>query len=73
MYGRIRSLREDRDMTQAQMAEYLSVHQTTDSDYELGKLNIPTPVLVKLADLFGTSVDYLVNRTDEHRPYPRKG
>ena len=73
MYGRIRSLREDRDMTQAQMAKYLSVHQTTGFDYELGKPNIPTSVLVKLADLFGTSVDYLVNRTDEHRPYPRKG
>ncbi len=72
MYERIRNLREDRDMTQAQMAKYLSVHQTTYSDDELGKLNIPIPVLEKLVDLFGTSIDYLVNRTDEQRPYPPK-
>ena len=72
MYERIRNLREDQDMSQAQMASYLNIHQTTYSDYELGKLNIPIPVLHRLADLFGTSIDYLVNRTDEKRPYPRK-
>ena len=65
-------MRDDRDMTQAQMAEYLSIHQTTYSDYELGHLNIPVSVLSKMADLFETSIDYLVNRTDEKRPYPRK-
>jgi transcriptional regulator with XRE-family HTH domain len=65
-------MRDDRDMTQAQMAEYLSIHQTTYSDYELGHLNIPVSVLSKIADLFETSIDYLVNRTDEKRPYPRK-
>jgi len=70
MYERIRNIREDRDMTQAQMAEYLSVHQTTYSDYELGNLNIPISVLSKIADLFGTSIDFLVNRTDEQKPYP---
>ena len=72
MYERIRNIREDKDMTQAQMAEYLSIHQTTYSDYELGNLNIPVSVLDKLADLFGTSIDYLVNRTDEKKPYPKR-
>lgn len=65
MYERIRAMREDRDMTQQQMAEYLNLHQTTYSDYELGKLNIPVQILCRLADLFGTSLDYLVGRTDE--------
>lgn len=59
-------------MTQAQMAAYLNIHQTTYSDYEIGNLNIPVPVLNKLANLFGTGIDYLVNRTDEKKPYPRK-
>jgi len=72
MFERIRNMREDRDMTQAQIAEYLSIHQTTYSDYELGNLNIPVTVFDKLADLFETSIDYLVNRTDERKPYPRK-
>lgn len=54
------------------MAEYLRIHQTTYSDYELGNLNIPIPILDKLADLFETSIDYLVNRTDERKPYPCK-
>ncbi len=72
MYERIRNMREDKDLTQVQMAEYLNIHQTTYSDYELGNLNIPLPVLGKIADLFGTSIDYLVNRTDEKKPYPRQ-
>ena len=71
MYERIRNIREDKDITQAQIAKYLSIHQTTYSDYELGNLNIPVSVLDKIADLFGTSIDYLVNRTDELKPYPR--
>ncbi len=71
-YNRIRNMREDRDMTQEQMAEYLCVHQTTYSDYELGNLNIPVPILDKIATLFETSVDYLLDRTDEKSPYPRK-
>lgn len=71
MYERIRNLREDKDMTQSEMAAYLSIHQTTYSDYEIGNLNIPVQVLSKIADLFETSIDYLVNRTDEKKPYPR--
>jgi transcriptional regulator with XRE-family HTH domain len=72
VYERIRNMREDRDLTQAQMAEYLNIHQTTYSDYELGNLNIPVQVLSKIADLFETSIDYLVNRTFDKKPYPRK-
>jgi len=72
MYERIRNMREDKDMTQAKMAAYLKIHQTTYSDYELGNVNIPIQVLIKVADLFGTSIDYLVDRTDEKKPYPRK-
>jgi len=72
LYEKIRNLREDRDMNQKQLAEYLKVHQTTYSDYELGNLNIPISVLIKLADFYGTSIDYLLDLTDEKRPYPRK-
>lgn len=72
MYERIRNLREDKDLTQVQIADYLNIHQTTYSDYELGNLNIPVQVLGKIADLFETGIDYLINRTDEKRPYPRK-
>ena len=50
MFPRIRNLREDRDLTQAQLAAYLHIHQTTYSDYELGNLNIPASVLIRLAD-----------------------
>ena len=71
MYERIRNMREDRDITQSQMAKHLSIHQTTYSDYELGHLNIPIPALTQIADLFETSVDYLINRTDVQKPYPR--
>ena len=57
--NRLKDLREDRDLKQAALAEYLQIHQTTYSDYELGKLNIPINVLHKLADYYGTSIDYL--------------
>ncbi len=72
MYERIRNMREDRDMTQSDMASYLRIHQTTYSDYEIGHLNIPVPVLIKIADLFDTSIDYLVGRTDEKTKYPSR-
>lgn len=69
MFERIRNLREDHDIRQAQMAEFLQVHQTTYSDYELGNLNIPIDVLIKLAKFYGTSIDYLVGLTDNPNPY----
>lgn len=69
---RIRDLREDRDLNQTQVAELLQVHQTTYSDYELGRVNVPVPVLHKLADYYSVSVDYLLGRTDIKTPYPKK-
>ncbi len=71
MVERIRALREDSDRTQKELAEYLSVAQTTYSDYELGKLNIPVPVLLRLAVYYDTSIDYLLGLTDVKTPYPR--
>lgn len=59
-------------MTQRALAEYLQIHQTTYSDYELGRLNIPVAVLHKLADFYGVSVDYLLGRTGVKTPYPQK-
>ena len=70
-YPRIRDLREDRDWNQTKVAEYLGVRQTTYSKYELGKLPLPVDVLLKLSDLYGVSVDYLLGRTDERTPYPK--
>ena len=71
MYERVRNFREDKDMSQAEIAAYLHVSQAAYSDYELGKTRIPVELLGKLADLHGTSIDYLVNRTDEKTPYPK--
>lgn len=69
---RIRELREDRDLKQKELADYLGVHQTTYSDYELGRLNVPVAALHQLADFYGVSVDYLLGRTDIPTPYPKK-
>ena len=71
MFVRIRNLREDNDLSQKVIAEYLQVHQTTYSDYELGNLNIPAELLMKLALYYQTSIDYLLGLTDEQKPYPR--
>ena len=64
MYKRIRDLREDRDLTQRQVAEVLGMSQTGYSKYETGENDIPTAILIKLADFYDTSVDYLLNRTN---------
>lgn len=69
MFERVRNLREDRDINQSVIAKYLQVHQTTYSDYELGNLNIPADVLIKLAKFYGTSIDYIVGLTDDPKPY----
>ncbi len=68
---RIKDLREDNDVKQRNIAEMLNIHQTTYSDYELGNLNIPVSVLCRLADFYDTSIDYLVGRTNEKKPYPK--
>ena len=64
-YRRIRDLREDRDLTQAKMGEILACSQRVYSNYERGELDIPTEILIKLADFHGVSTDYILNRTDE--------
>jgi len=69
---RIRDLREDNDYSQHKLADLLSVHQTTYSSYEMGKLEIPLESLEKLADFYSVSVDYLLGRTDVKKPYPKK-
>jgi len=70
--NRLRDLREDKDLKQKDLAELLKVHQTTYSDYELGRLNIPVPTLHILADFYNVSVDYLLCRTNAKTPYPKK-
>lgn len=60
MYPRLRDLREDADMTQAQVAKYLQMSQTGYSKYETGENDIPTQVLIKLAVLYHTSTDYIL-------------
>lgn len=70
--SRIRDLREDHDYTQKKLADYLQIHQTTYSSYELGKLGIPCDVLIQLALFYDVSVDYLLGLTDVQTPYPRK-
>lgn len=69
MYQRIRHLREDRDLTQKQMAEILNCSQQVYSNYELGQRDIPTDVLIKLADYHNTSTDYILGRTKNTKPY----
>ncbi len=64
LYRRIRDLREDQDLTQKKMSEILNCSQRVYSNYERGELNIPTEILIKIADFHKVSVDYLLNRTD---------
>ena len=71
MYKKVRDLREDKDITQQKMAEYLNVTQATYSRYESGELDIPTLVLIKLARYHKVSVDYLLGLTDNPKPYGR--
>ncbi|MBR5479931.1 MAG: helix-turn-helix transcriptional regulator [Clostridia bacterium] len=72
MYKRIRDMREDRDLKQKDLAEYLKCTQVCYSNYEIGKRDIPTEVLIKLAHFYDTSTDYLLGMTDERIPYPKK-
>lgn len=71
MYPRIRSLREDKDLTQSQIAAYLNCSQRIYSNYERGEVDIPTAILIKLADIHQTSTDYLLNRTSIKQAYPK--
>lgn len=65
LYQRIRELREDHDLTQVQMGKILSCSQRVYSNYERGELDIPTEILIKLADFYEVSVDYPLNRTEQ--------
>lgn len=67
LYQHIRDLREDRDLTQQQLAELLSVSQTTYSRYESGTLDIPSSSLIVLAKFYKTSVDYLLGLTNNKK------
>ena len=71
-FERIRNLRIDNGYTQQQVADYLNVRQNTYSQYEIGVLRYPVDVIMKLADFYGVSVDYLLGRTDVKKPYPKK-
>ena len=69
---RIRDMREDEDLTQKEVAEYLICDQSLYSKYERGERVVPFEVMVKLAEYYNTSIDYLAGLTDEKTPYPRK-
>ena len=71
MYQRIRNLREDSDMNQTEIAVKLNCSQQTYSNYELGLRTIPPEILIALAKIHNTSIDYLLGLTDVREPYPR--
>lgn len=71
-YDRIRNLREDADLTQAEVGEKINVPQRTYAYYESGERMIPPQVLIALAQLHHVSVDYLLGLTDQKKPYPFK-
>lgn len=62
LFSRIRELREDNDKKQLELANYLNIRPNTYSDYENGKINIPIEQLIKIADFYNVSLDYLVGR-----------
>ncbi len=69
IYRRIRDLREDRDWTQADVANKLNMTQTGYSKYERGERDVPTEILIQLADLYGVSIDYLLGQTNNPTRY----
>lgn len=70
-YRRIRDLREDHDFSQQQVADYLGMKQSQYSRYERGIRDIPTDVLIKLAMLYQTSSDYILELTNRRKPYEK--
>ena len=71
-YETIRNIRIDKGYTQGQIAKYLGISQNTYSQYEIGVLNYPVDAVIKLADFYGVSTDYLLGRTAVKEPYPKK-
>ena len=72
MYPRLRDLREDADLSQTQLAAHLGMSQTGYSKYETGENDISTQILLKLADFYNVSVDYLLGRTNVKKLYPKE-
>ena len=72
MKTRIKDLREDKDLTQTEISKMLNISQVAYSYYELNRRNIPVEILIKLADFYNTSVDYLLYRTEIKNPYNEK-
>ena len=72
VYERIRHLRQDKEWNQTEVARRLQMSQTGYSKYETGENDLPTDVLIQLAQLYHTSIDYLLGLTDECKPYPRR-
>ena len=72
MKTRIKDLREDNDLGQKNLSEFLNISQVAYSYYELGRRNIPLEILCKLADFYDTSVDYLLYRTNTTKAYPKE-
>lgn len=70
-YERIRNLRVDNDLTQQNMADKLYINRRTYSSYEIGERGIPIDILSSIADIFNTSTDYLIGRTNVKKPYPK--
>ena len=68
-YRRLRDLREDHEMTQTQVATYLGMKQSQYCRYERGLRDLPTDILIRLARLYGTSTDYILELTDNSKPY----
>lgn len=71
MHNRLRDLREDADLNQTQIAKYLGMSQTGYSKYETGENDIPTQVLIKLAQYYKTSVDYILGLSNDKTPYKK--
>lgn len=69
---RLRDMREDHDLTQQAVADTIFIRQSTYSQYETGRRAVPVEVVIRLAEFYGTSVDYLLELTDDPRPYPRR-
>lgn len=68
-YPRLKDLREDRDLVQKEVAAFLGIDQRVYSNYEIGKREIPTRYVVRLAEFYKTSTDYILGLTNQSRPY----
>ncbi|GBK65491.1 helix-turn-helix transcriptional regulator [Paenibacillus macerans] len=72
MYKRIRDLREDRDLTQQQLADFLNISQATYSRYESGNLDVPSSVLIMLSEFYDVSIDYILGQTNNSKRHNGK-